>query len=180
MHRTILILVAALVVGVPGAAIGASKITSRDIKDGTIKLRDISKRAKHHLHGARGLIGPQGPQGPQGPAGPVNVGALVRVSAHKSVPAGSIDSVAAVCPRGYGVVTGGFAGITGNGNVFYSDSLGSRTSWSVGLDNFSSTSAGDLYAVAFCAPAGRAVIATVSRTQDRARELVERQRSMHG
>jgi hypothetical protein len=56
-------------------AVTHSLVTSKDIKDGTIQLVDLSPSARAALRGQRGPIGPQGPegrqglQGPQGPAG---------------------------------------------------------------------------------------------------------------
>lgn len=55
-----------------GGATAAGLITSKQIKNHSIRLVDLSKAAQKALHGQRGprgLTGPQGPQGPQGPAG---------------------------------------------------------------------------------------------------------------
>lgn len=72
----------ALVVALGGTATaaGVSYVTSKQIRNGTIQLADISKRAKAKLRGRRGPAGPRGPvgspassqglQGPEGPAGP--------------------------------------------------------------------------------------------------------------
>jgi hypothetical protein len=85
MRRT---LVVGIVVGVlagVGSATAAKLITGKDIKNGSIALKDLSKKARKTLRGARGsqgiqgIAGPQGPQGipgetgsqgPEGPAGP--------------------------------------------------------------------------------------------------------------
>jgi hypothetical protein len=56
----------ALVLAMGGSAVAASLITSKQIKDGTIQLRDLSKSARAGLEGARG---PQGAPGPAGAAG---------------------------------------------------------------------------------------------------------------
>ena len=51
-------------------------VTSKQIKDGTIQLRDIAPAARVALHGSQGppgpvgLMGPRGFTGLQGPAGP--------------------------------------------------------------------------------------------------------------
>lgn len=58
-----------LVVASAATAGAASLITSRQIKDGTIQLRDLSASAKKSLRGARGPIGAQGPQGAKGDTG---------------------------------------------------------------------------------------------------------------
>ena len=61
----------ALFVALGGSATAAGVlITSRQIKDRTIQVRDISPPAMRALRGTRGALGPQGPEGPPGPAGP--------------------------------------------------------------------------------------------------------------
>jgi hypothetical protein len=64
-----LIAALALAVGVAGTAGAARLITGKNIKDGSIGLVDISKKARAKLKGARGPQGEQGPAGPPGPAG---------------------------------------------------------------------------------------------------------------
>jgi Collagen triple helix repeat (20 copies) len=60
----------ALVVAMSGTAVAASLITSKQIKDGTIQVKDISKSARATLaKPAAGLPGAQGPAGPAGEAG---------------------------------------------------------------------------------------------------------------
>jgi len=64
-----------LVAAMSGTAVAATLITSSQIKDGTIQLKDISPTARHKLKGqtgakgAKGVQGLQGVQGVQGPAG---------------------------------------------------------------------------------------------------------------
>lgn len=50
-------------------------ITSRDIKDGTIQLRDIAPSTRALLRAAQGPVGPEGPVGPTGPVGPAGTSA---------------------------------------------------------------------------------------------------------
>jgi len=59
----------ALVVAMGGSAAAASFITSKQIKNGTIQLVDISKKARTKLRGARGPAGRPGEQGPKGDTG---------------------------------------------------------------------------------------------------------------
>src|SRR4051795_9064957 len=64
----------ALLVAMSGSAVAASLITGKQIKDGTIQTRDLSKRAVKALKssaapGPRGADGPAGPAGPAGPKG---------------------------------------------------------------------------------------------------------------
>jgi hypothetical protein len=61
----------ALVMAMGGSAVAGSLITSKQIKDGTIQKRDLSKRTIQSLRAtsAGGIPGPQGPAGPAGPKG---------------------------------------------------------------------------------------------------------------
>jgi len=60
----------ALVVACTGTGIAASRlITSGDIKNGTIKLKDLSPAARKALLGKAGPQGPTGPQGAKGATG---------------------------------------------------------------------------------------------------------------
>jgi hypothetical protein len=61
--------IAALVFATAGSAVAASLITSKQIKDGTIQTRDISKKARTQLKGKTGAAGPRGPAGPKGDVG---------------------------------------------------------------------------------------------------------------
>jgi hypothetical protein len=74
-------IVLVVTLGGTATAAGVAKVTSKDIKNGTIRLVDVNKRAKAKLRGKRGLKGPRGRAGPrgtqgitaqglQGPAGP--------------------------------------------------------------------------------------------------------------
>lgn len=69
----------ALAVGAAGTAGAAKLITGKQIKDGSIETRDLSKKARAALKGATGKTGAAGapgaagavgPAGPAGPAGP--------------------------------------------------------------------------------------------------------------
>src|SRR4051812_12887728 len=60
----------ALAVGTAGSATAAALITSKQIKDGTIQLRDISRTTQTTLKGRAGPIGPAGARGSAGAPGP--------------------------------------------------------------------------------------------------------------
>jgi hypothetical protein len=64
-----LVALVALLVALSGSAIAATLITSKQIKDGTIQARDISRNARASFTGPRGPMGPEGPAGPQGQTG---------------------------------------------------------------------------------------------------------------
>jgi hypothetical protein len=70
----LIVAVIALVAAMSGSAIAVSAITGSQIKDGTIGVNDLSKKAVGKLHGARGRPGRAGARGPQGPKG--DAGAL--------------------------------------------------------------------------------------------------------
>jgi hypothetical protein len=82
-NRIAAVVAGAAVVAFIGAGAGYSAVlvTSKDIKDGTIKTKDLNPKTVAELKGthgqgapgAQGAPGPIGPQGPQGPAGPSNV-----------------------------------------------------------------------------------------------------------
>jgi hypothetical protein len=96
-----------------------------------------------------------------------------------SIPAGDVGSTSATCPTGQGIVSGGNTFISADGEIFYEDTFDSR-SWSVGGDNFDSSLSGELTAIAFCAPVGKAVTpARPAYVRDRAKTLVARQKALH-
>jgi hypothetical protein len=69
-----LVALLALVLAMSGSAVAASLITSKQIKDGTIQTKDLSKKAltalKTSRGGPAGATGQQGAQGSPGPEGP--------------------------------------------------------------------------------------------------------------
>jgi hypothetical protein len=71
---SMVVAVLALVLATSGSAVAASVITSKQIKDGTIQAKDISKRARAQIaktaSARRGLAGPAGAAGPTGETGP--------------------------------------------------------------------------------------------------------------
>jgi len=69
--RLVLVGAACLAIGIAGTAGAAKLLTGKDIKDGSIGLKDLSKRARSALKGATGAQGPQGLKGDSGaPGGP--------------------------------------------------------------------------------------------------------------
>lgn len=69
MKTIIAVAVTALVCSAGATAITSALITSAQIKDGTIQLRDLSPSARQALRGERGPAGDRGERGPQGFAG---------------------------------------------------------------------------------------------------------------
>ena len=172
MKRVLILAAAILAVG-GGVATAGTLITSKQIKNGTIKTKDISSKAKRALKGntgPRGFTGPQGPQGPQGPAGPSVTGQAHYVQSGQ-VPFGDevVQSATVFCPAGEKVLGGGGAVVGDTMNV--TTSTGDRAGWGViGIDL---TFEGGEYvqATAICAPTGRAV---VSGSRARGRAKIER------
>jgi Collagen triple helix repeat (20 copies) len=91
----------ALVVAMSGSAVAASLITSKQIKDGTIQTKDISKKARAQLAAkpAAGAAGPQGPQGPKGDSGPQGDKGDTGAQGEKGIP-GEAVAYANVKPDG--------------------------------------------------------------------------------
>jgi hypothetical protein len=156
-------LIAAVVAAVVAAASSTAAtivVTSKNIKNGTIKTVDISAGAKRALKGARGprgfpgARGSQGAQGPQGPQGLQGIQRLVAVSATKTIPTETLDTVIASCPAGMTAVSGGFnlalgTGSLGTPTVLSSGSI--TTGWSVSIDT-SESNPPTLTSTAYCSP----------------------------
>lgn len=92
--RTLRAITAAIVVAlvVAGGTTAAAKlvVTSKNIKNGTIQLVDLNKKAKRALRGQRGTRGTAGPQGQTGPVGQTGAAG----------PAGPIGPTGAQGPQG--------------------------------------------------------------------------------
>lgn len=77
MHRfvprrptpALIIAIVAVVLALTGSAIAATVITGNQIKNGSIGLKDLSKKARKALKGQKGQRGARGAQGPTGTAG---------------------------------------------------------------------------------------------------------------
>jgi hypothetical protein len=67
---TLIALVVLAVVATSGSAVAASLVTSKEIKNGTIKLKDINKKTRAKLKGNTGPQGAKGDQGVPGQPGP--------------------------------------------------------------------------------------------------------------
>jgi hypothetical protein len=168
----------AVVFAMSGSAYAASKITSAQIKDGTIVAKDIkddaitpaklSNSAMTALAGDTGPTGPSGPTGPagpQGPAGPSALGAITLVnSSQVAFGPDVVKSATAFCPAGQRVVSGGGVSISDE-QLAASQATSDRTGWFViGVDTYDN---GGEYvqAQALCAPAGVAVASSASHTR---------------
>ena len=81
--------VGALVIGAAATATAAKLIDSGDIKNGTIKLKDISGKAQDSLKGQTGPAGPQGAQGARGATGPQGPGGAAGADGTNGTPGAS-------------------------------------------------------------------------------------------
>jgi hypothetical protein len=136
---------AALFVALAGTATATTSalITGAQIKDGTIGVRDLSKKARQALRGPRGprgltglegSPGVPGPVGPVGPAGGFNQSNIQYVTGLPRMFApGETAYVHAECPSGSKILGGGYwaAGMLVLNNSPSQD----LRSWSVLIEN---------------------------------------------
>jgi hypothetical protein len=108
----------------------------------------------------------------------VNVANIVEVSESISLDPGEVNSVTAVCPDGYAVLSGGHIYVALGGFVFFEQSFGG-VGWGVGADNTVSDSGATLTATARCVPSGTSATPSTSTSQREAQLLVQRERALH-
>jgi hypothetical protein len=126
-----------------GSATAAFVVTSKDIKNGTIQLVDISAKAKKALRGQRG------PRGPQGIQAITEAGSSVT-----TIQPGQRGDATAACPAGQNPIAGGFeahgSGTLGSVvTVTYSRRI--ANGWGVTGQNLG-TGPGSLVAFVYCSP----------------------------
>jgi hypothetical protein len=174
VKRNITIVVLALF-GLSVATAGAAElITGKDIKNGSITSKDLSRSTKSSLKGQRGPRGPagaRGTQGAQGPAGPSAVGQMAQVSSGQVFFGDEVvQSAVATCPSGQRVVTGG-GGVVGDA-MNISGPLANRAGWIVAGTDLTFEGGEYVQAFAYCAPANVAVASRAEAVRPRAlREL---------
>lgn len=182
-HSVVALCAATALIAGGSGAIAAQKITGAQIQDGSITGRDVKNKSltpadfRGAVRGARGPGGPQGIQGPAGPPGPVAAGAIARVEAQGTADAGNTNFAQAVCPPGQRVIGGGFVAGGADTEIFINDSVGSSTSWFVALDNFDGIAPAAFSAIAYCAPAGAAIVPrSAADARTRLLESIEQRR----
>jgi len=158
MNRRVLILLAIVAVlsTASGAAATRVLITSKDIKNGTIRPIDLSAAAKRTIRGKQGIRGARGIQGPIGPRGlqgnqglPGFTDVLFNDNVGPVAP-NSDGTVSAVCISGYKAVGGGFQSTDPNVLVYASKPSASGFGWDVSARN-SGSSSHALWAYVLCA-----------------------------
>jgi hypothetical protein len=142
--RTIgLVAGAAVIIAFAGgtAAEAGGLLTGKDIKDGSLTLKDFKASEKAKLKGATGARGPQGPAGLPGPATAATLDTVTVESPDTYIPAGGMSNVIAYCPAGKKATGGGyFSSIAvAVGNMPTGSATGlPATSWGVIINNTSS------------------------------------------
>jgi hypothetical protein len=160
----------ALFAALGGTAIAAKKFTGKDIKDGSLGLRDLSTSAKQALKGATGPRGAQGAPGAPGPAGPAGAPGAAGARGPAGVnqlqyafgddlqlcaagtPACDAGYSEAACPAGMVATGGGYEPGENRPTdvvVTYNSSNVDGTGWIVEMIN-KAPAAADFYAVAHC------------------------------
>jgi hypothetical protein len=118
--------VAAIVSASAATATTAVVITGAQIKDGSIQVKDLSRKARIALRGQRGPRGFAGLDGAPGATGATGAtgarGAdggfdpnkvTLRQDEQKSIPAGALETLTATCASGERAISGGWIGATG-------------------------------------------------------------------
>jgi hypothetical protein len=142
--KTIAVALAVALVTASGST-AAFVVTSKNIKNGTIQLVDISPTAKKALRGQRGLQGPQGPQGPQG------IETITEVySLPTFIPPGQFGNALATCPEGQQPIAGGFEGTTTGMAIKISRRF--DRGWGVAGQNSPTGVSGPVVAYVYCSP----------------------------
>jgi hypothetical protein len=128
------------------SATAAFVVTSRNIKNGTIQLVDISPRAKDGLRGQRG------PRGAQGAPG---ISSITEVSVTLTIAAGGTGGTVASCPTGLSPISGGYMGsgyLTTSGVILvYINRRSQQRGWEVAAKN-TATVPLSVLVHAYCAP----------------------------
>jgi hypothetical protein len=144
MKAALIAAVVAAVIASTTATAATIVVTSKNIKNGTIQLVDISPKAKKALRGQRG---PQGPEGPEGPQGVLRITA---VRGPESAVGPGAGSATAACPAGQQPISGGFFA-TPALRVFVSGQSAVPVGWGVAAWNPDPV-AQPLSAVVYCSP----------------------------
>ena len=157
----LVVAIIALIVAMSGSAVAASLITSAQIKDGTIKLRDISTKARNALKGQTGPVGVRGVTGLQGAPGANGANGATNVVVRQGTPSlavanGASAIVTAQCNAGERA-TGGGNSVSGLGGWQVIESFptpgtagSTPTGWRVDATN-NTGSPNNLVAIVVCA-----------------------------
>jgi hypothetical protein len=124
------------------AAVTTRLVTSKDIKNGTIRLEDLSAAAR------KGMRGPRGPEGREGPQGPPGVtGTTIAGDDTVYLDPGQQGMSVAQCPNGK-VTGGGWTSFLGNVQILRMAAY--QGSWRVTMVNPGGGGQGQFTAEALC------------------------------
>lgn len=131
--RTIMVALAVALVTASGST-AAFVVTSKNIKNGTIQLVDISPRAKKALRGTQAVL-------------EIDVVSSLPPTA---VPPGAPAGIAVSCPEGQQPISGGFRSVGGAMSISTSSPTSNSREWIV-LGQNSGTTTATVMAIAYCA-----------------------------
>ena len=95
-------------VATAGTATAAQMITGKQIRNGSITAKDLSKGLRAQL-GVPGPAGPSGPSGPVGPAGPAGSVSTVEARTFTMLGTGvGVESLSGECQPGERVLSAGY------------------------------------------------------------------------
>lgn len=138
---------------ISGSQIRDGSLTSRDVKDGSLKRSDLAPNARG-LNGRNGVDGQDGTPGPAGAPGPAGLASIQRIAGPYVQQCASgnggcqIGGAIATCPAGTVVIAGGFDASTAQDIVTFSEPV--ANDWRIIASNFWDTSA-QVRAYAMCA-----------------------------
>ena len=161
MKKWVLVSTLGIAVLAAGGAGAAALVDSGDIKNRSIKTKDLARKTLKKLRGNAG------PQGPQGPAGVASVQIVEATAAYCGTPSGgacSVESATASCPAGT-VATGGSASAS-TIDAHITTDIGSNSYYAI-IDN-GSESPGDLRVRVVCASGPGVSAASASSARRRA------------
>jgi hypothetical protein len=138
MKTAIIAAIVAMLVSAASAS-AAFVVTSRNIKNGTIQLVDMSPRARAALRGQRG------PQGPQGVPG---ISSISEVAVTLTFPPSGGGGAVATCPAGLAPISGGYL-VAGTGIDVRVNRRSQQRGWEVGAVGPPGVS---MLVYAYCAP----------------------------
>jgi hypothetical protein len=125
--------------------------------------RTAASSARSTADAAQSLAGTANGKADQALARPVvTPGVITVVSASATIPANDFESVAAVCPSGQRVISGGAFTIAAAGGNWMNVAADDRTAWFAGGEDLGGAG-GTVTAEAYCVPTGQAGAAKVNR-----------------
>jgi hypothetical protein len=139
---------------VGGTQIRTAAVTSSEVKDRSLGVRDLALAARTSLRGERGPQGPKGDTGPPGPGGPGSgITVIYRTNSDGRVNFGEVTSATAVCGPNEKVLGGGVRVDTGT-DLAVRESYPNlnNTAWTGRVGNDDLSGVGSYTVTAVCTP----------------------------